>query len=168
MDEQLNNEEIKEESKFEPLFSLSEPEIDWHEKYLYLAADMENTRKRFNKQLNNAIEYGKEDIFLDIINEIDTLLLNERHTDNEVERTLLNKIITSFYTMLKKYGVEPMYDLLEHRDIYFNPRTDNAVTSIPTNDKMLDNSIADVIKRGYMYKDKVLRYEDVIIYKFEE
>ena len=40
MDEQLNNEEIKEESKFEPLFSLSEPEIDWHEKYLYLAADI--------------------------------------------------------------------------------------------------------------------------------
>ena len=129
---------------------------------------MENTRKRFNKQLNNAIEYGKEDIFLDIITEIDALILNEQNTDNEDERTRLNKIITSFYTMLKKHGVEPMYDLLESRDIYFNPRTDNAVTSIHTNDKMLDNSIADVIKKGYMYKDKVLRYEEVLIYKFEE
>lgn len=160
MEEQIINEEIKEEI-------ISEPQIDWHEKYLYLAADMENMRKRFNKQLNNAIEYGKEDICLDIITEIDALLLNERHTDNEDERTRLNKIITSFYTMLKKYGVEPMYDLLK-RDMYFNPETDNAVTSIPTDDKILDNSIADIIKKGYRYKDKVLRYEDVIVYKFEE
>ena len=160
MEEQIINEEKKEET-------ITEPQIDWHEKYLYLAADTENMRKQFNKRLNNAIEYGKEDICLDIINEIDTLILNERHNDSADERILLKKIITSFYTMLKKYGVEPMYDLLE-RDIYFNPKTDNAVTSIPTDDKILDNSIADVVKKGYMYKDKVLRYEDVIVYKFEE
>ena len=53
MEDQTIKEEIKEEN-------ITEPQIDWHEKYLYLAADMENMRKRFNKQLNNAIEYGKE------------------------------------------------------------------------------------------------------------
>ena len=60
MEEQIINEEKKEET-------ITEPQIDWHEKYLYLAADTENMRKQFNKRLNNAIEYGKEDIFLDII-----------------------------------------------------------------------------------------------------
>ena len=98
---------------------------------------------------------------INISQALDTLILNERHNDSADERILLKKIITSFYTMLKKYGVEPMYDLGARRDIYFNPRTDNAVTSIPTDDKMLDNSIADVIKKGYMYKDQVLRYSMV-------
>lgn len=143
------------------------PEIDWHEKYLYLAAEMENMRKRFNKQLSNVVEYGKEEIFLDIITQLDNLLLNEKHTDNEDERNRMRTIINGFYTMLKKYNVEPLYSL-NKRDMYFNPDTDNAVTFLPTDDTVLDNSIADVMKKGYKYKDKILRYEDVIIYKVNE
>lgn len=143
------------------------PEIDWHEKYLYLAAEMENMRKRFNKQLSNVVEYGKEEIFLDIITQLDNLLLNEKHTDNEDERNRMRTFINGFYTMLKKYNVEPLYSL-NKRDMYFNPDTDNAVTFLPTDDTVLDNSIADVMKKGYKYKDKILRYEDVIIYKVNE
>lgn len=143
------------------------PEIDWHEKYLYLAADMENMRKRFNKQLLNAVDYGKEEIFLDIITELDNLILNEKHTDNEDERIRMRTYINGFYTMLKKYNVEPLYSLTK-RDMYFNPDTDNAVTSLPIDDSVLDNSIVDVMKKGYKYKDKVLRYEDVIIYKLND
>lgn len=143
------------------------PEIDWHEKYLYLAAEMENMRKRFNKQLSNVVEYGKEEIFLDIITQLDNLLLNEKHTDNDDERNRMRTIINGFYTMLKKYNVEPLYSL-NKRDMYFNPDTDNAVTFLPTDDTVLDNSIADVMKKGYKYKDKILRYEDVIIYKVNE
>jgi molecular chaperone GrpE len=143
------------------------PEIDWHEKYLYLAAEMENMRKRFNKQLSNVVEYGKEEIFLDIITQLDNLLLNEKHTDNEDERNRMRTIINGFYTMLKKYNVEPLYSL-NKRDMYFNPDTDNAVTFLPTDDNILDNSIVDVMKKGYKYKDKILRYEDVIIYKVNE
>lgn len=143
------------------------PEIDWHEKYLYLAAEIENMRKRFNKQLSNVVEYGKEEIFLDIITQLDNLLLNEKHTDNEDERNRMRTIINGFYTMLKKYNVEPLYSL-NKRDMYFNPDTDNAVTFLPTDDNILDNSIVDVMKKGYKYKDKILRYEDVIIYKVNE
>lgn len=143
------------------------PEIDWHEKYLYLAAEMENMRKRFNKQLSNVAEYGKEEIFLDIITQLDNLILNEKHTDNEDERNRMRTIINGFYTMLKKYNVEPLYSL-NKRDMYFNPDTDNAVTFLPTDDNILDNSIVDVMKKGYKYKDKILRYEDVIIYKVNE
>lgn len=142
-------------------------EIDWHEKYLYLAAEMENMRKRFNKQLSNVVEYGKEEIFLDIITQLDNLLLNERHTNNEDERNRMRTIINGFYTMLKKYNVEPLYSL-NKRDMYFNPDTDNAVTFLSTDDNILDNSIVDVMKKGYKYKDKILRYEDVIIYKVNE
>lgn len=140
------------------------PEIDWHKKYLYLAADMENMKKRFNKQLSTLVEYGKEEIFLDVISEIDNLILNEKYTDNEDERIRMRTIINSFYTMLKKHNVEPLYSLIK-RDMYFNPDTDNAVTSLPTDESVLDNSIVDVMKKGYKYKDRILRYEDVIIYK---
>ena len=58
--------------------------------YLYLAADLENTRKRFNKQLNNAIEYGKEDIFLDIREMRNRVSHQETIFNRDVEKTYEN------------------------------------------------------------------------------
>lgn len=143
------------------------PQIDWHEKYLYLAAEMGNMKRRYQKNLSDAIEYGKSDLLLDVVNALDNIIVNYRNTDNEDERIRMEKIINEFYTMLKKYQVEPLYSLSK-RDMYFNENTDNALSAIPIDDKLLDNSIADIMKKGYKYKDKILRYEDVIIYKFEE
>ena len=143
------------------------PQIDWHEKYLYLAAEMGNMKRRYQKNLSDAIEYGKSDLLLDVVNALDNIIVNYHNTDNEDERIRMEKIINEFYTMLKKYQVEPLYSLSK-RDMYFNEDTDNALSAIPIDDKVLDNSIADIMKKGYKYKDKILRYEDVIIYKFEE
>lgn len=143
------------------------PQIDWHEKYLYLAAEMGNMKRRYQKNLSDAIEYGKSDLLLDVVNSLDNIIVNYRNTDNEDERIRMEKIINEFYTMLKKYQVEPLYSLTK-RDMYFNEDTDNALSAIPIDDKVLDNSIVDIMKKGYKYKDKILRYEDVIIYKFEE
>ena len=140
---------------------------DWHEKYLYVAAEMDNMKKRYQKKLSDAIEYGKSDLLLDVVNALDNIIVNYRNTDNEDEHTRMEKIINEFYTMLKKYQVEPLYSLSK-RDIYFNEDTDNALSAIPIDDKLLDNSIADIMKKGYKYKDKILRHEDVIIYKYAE
>jgi molecular chaperone GrpE len=145
----------------------TEPPIDWKTKYLYLLAELDNTKKRFSKQIEEVREYGRENVFYDIIVELDTLLINEKCTDNENERERLSNIIKSFYKMLKKWDVERLYST-ENRIKTFNPETDNAVMAIPTTDKTLDNTICNIVKHGYRFRNKILRYEEVIIYKFED
>lgn len=69
--------------------------------------------------------------------------------------------------MLKKWDVERLYNT-DDRIKNFNPETDNAVMAIPTNDKTLDNTICNIVKHGYRFRNKILRYEEVIVYKFTE
>lgn len=139
------------------------PEIDWHEKYLYLAADMQNVKKRYSKQLSNLTTYANENICKDLLSVIDTLELELKHNYNERFESLYNSILV----ILNKYGVTQIYPD-DERPMLFHGDTDNAVTALPTTDSIADNTIVDVIKKGYKYKDKILRYEDVIVYKFEE
>lgn len=156
MEDQIIKEEIKEEI-------ITEPQIDWHEKYLYLAADMQNLKKRYSKQLSDLTTYANENICKDLISVIDTLELELKHNYNERFESLYKSILS----ILNKYGVTQIYPD-DERPMLFHGDTDNAVTALPTNDSIADNTIVDVIKKGYKYKDKVLRYEDVIVYKFEE
>lgn len=156
MEDQIIKEEIKEEI-------ITEPQIDWHEKYLYLAADMQNLKKRYSKQISDLTTYANENICKDLLSVIDTLELELKHNYNERFESLYNSILT----ILNKYGVIQIYPD-DERPMLFHGDTDNAVTALPTNDSIADNTIVDVIKKGYKYKDKILRYEDVIVYKFEE
>lgn len=161
MGEEIKNEEVIE--NIQP----TEPQIDWKTKYLYLLAELDNTKKRFNKQIEEVREYGRENILYDIIVELDTLLINEKCTDNEDERERLSNIINGFYKMLKKWDVERLYNT-DDRIKTFNSETDNAVMAIPTTDKTLDNTICNIVKHGYRFRNKILRYEEVIVYKFTE
>ena len=164
MEDVQNNEVLNEQTQ------TSEQNIEnyvnadiWHTKYLYLAAYLENTRKRHSKQIETLTKYANENICNDLLTVVDALELELKHNYNERFESLHNSVMG----VLKKYGVTPIYEDGK-RPMVFHGDTDNAVTTIPTNDCITDNTIADVIKRGYMYKDKVLRYEDVIIYKFNE
>ena len=156
MEDQIIKEEIKEEI-------ITEPQIDWHEKYLYLAADMQNLKKRYSKQLSDLTTYANENICKDLLSVIDTLELERKHNYNERFESLYKSILD----ILNKYGVTQIYPD-DKRPMLFHGDTDNAVTALPTNDSIADNTIVDVIKKGYKYKDRILRYEDVIVYKFDE
>jgi molecular chaperone GrpE (heat shock protein) len=67
--------------------------------------------------------------------------------------------------LLKMFDVQPIY---EERPAYFNDEYDEAVLSKDCNDPTLDNSIESVYKQGWRFKDKILRYEQVVINKYKE
>lgn len=128
-------------------------------KYLYLQADLENVKRRYNKQIEDIRKYEGENIFKDLLEIFDNL---EYSLNDDID--ILNTY-NKLEKILNKYDVRSIY---EDRPIYFNPEYDEAITSVPTNDPKLDNSINKVYKRGFFYKDKILRYEKVIVNKYIE
>ena len=133
---------------------------EWKNKYLYLQADIENIKKRYNKQIENLTKYTGENIFNDILEVLDILEFS-MNDDIDVLHAY-NKLIK----VLDKYEVKPIYG--EERPIYFNNEYDEAVSSVQCDDKTLDNSINKVYKRGYKFKDKILRFEKVIVNKYND
>ena len=128
-------------------------------KYKYLLADFDNVKKRYNNILNNISNYKEENIAKDLLDVIDNLERDE--SNNE----FVNLVKKQLFNILSNYGIKPIYS--EKRPIYFNDKYDEAVSSISTDDEKLDNAIHSVIKKGYFYKDKIIRYEQVIVNKVE-
>lgn len=130
-------------------------------KYKYLLADLDNIKKRYNKQLEDKSKYEGENIFEDLIEIFDDL---EFSCCDDIDILNCYNKITK---LLNKYGVYLMYKDNE-RPIFYNPKTDEAINSISCNDKSLDNSIYKVYKKGFYFKDKVLRFEKVIVNKYKD
>ena len=48
-----------------------EPEVDYKEKFYYLAAEMENLKRRFSKEKSDLLNFGNEKILTDLVDVID-------------------------------------------------------------------------------------------------
>jgi len=138
-------------------------EVDeWKNKYLYLQVDLENIKKRYNKQIVELQKYEGENIFKEIIDFVDFLQLQ---IDNHSKDSRLKELKLRMLKLLKMFDVQPIY---EERPAYFNDEYDEAVLSKDCNDPTLNNSIESVYKQGWRFKDKILRYEQVVVNKYKE
>ena len=77
----MQNEEKETDETFSGQESTQEPqvkveeekkdEVDYKSKYFYLAADFDNFRKRADKEKQNLIKFGNENILSDLIEVVD-------------------------------------------------------------------------------------------------
>lgn len=156
-------EKIKEENEnlkskqFELEYKLSESE----KKYLYLLADLENIKRKYNKQIDDLRKYEGENILRDLLGIYDSLTVAMNNSDDNGYKFIRNNL----FELLRKYDVNPIYN---ERPAYFNDKYDEAILSKDCDDPQLDNSINCVHQEGFLFNDKILRYEQVVVNKFKE
>jgi molecular chaperone GrpE len=162
--EEINKELLEEQiDGHEDLVDVLTEEIEsWKDKYKYLLADLMNTKKRYQKLLDDTNKYKEESIAKDLISISDDF---ERMLNNEIDKDGVNLVYDKFINMLNKYDIKPIY---EKRPAFFNDEYDSALVTMDVNDELLDNTIHDVIEKGYKYKDKILRYEKVVVNKYKQ
>ena len=127
------------------------------DKYLRLYAEYDNFRKRSAKEL----EGRYSDACLDVLTQILPILDNlERaamyRTDDSAETPLgkgLELTLKSFAETLSKLGVSE----IEAQGKPFDPNVHNAVMHIE-DESFGENEVVEVLMKGYIRGDKVLRY----------
>ena len=150
-----NQEEIKEETTEEKLSAS-------HEKLLRVMAEMENQRRRFEKEKKEALEFGGFNFAgesLPLIDNIDraiTSFLNDESLKNNKD---LNKIIDSIeiikkdlISIFKKNGVEAI-DCINKK---FDPHFHQAMLEVE-NGNIEAGMVVQEIQKGYMMKSRLLR-----------
>ena len=141
-------------------------EEDFKAKYYYLAAEMENMRKRFDRERENFIKYGNERILTDLIEVVDNLdrTLESLSTDkNEKVRNIvvgIEMVRKQFLGVLKQNGLE----VVETEGKMFDPNFHEAVGQQESEDKE-EEEIIDVYQKGYILKGRLLRAAKVVIAK---
>ncbi len=137
------------------------------DKYLRVNAEFENFRKRAEREKAEAIAYASEEFARDLLPAIDSLelaisSLDEIKADEEVVNKMkegINLTIEQFKKAFEKHGIK-VIDI----DEGFNPHFHEAVMQVDS-DKHKKGQIVQVLQKGYMIKNRVLRPTMVSIAK---
>jgi len=134
-----------------------------NDKYVRLSAEFDNYRKRSLKEKMEMIKSAGQDIFLNILPVIDNFeraMKSIEKSDNiDAVKEGITLIYENFKTFMKQRGVTE----IECVNLDFDTDFHEAVTKIPVTDKKMKGKVVDVIEKGYMLSDKVLRFSKVVI-----
>ena len=135
---------------------------DLEDKLARAYAEMENQRRRFEKEKEDAFEYGGFSFAREALNLIDNLERSKisLESDNDLKDTEalkkilehLNIVNKDMVSILKKNNIEPIKSINEK----LNPNIHQAMMEIEDNNKEA-GTIVQEIQKGFMMKDRLLR-----------
>ena len=150
----------------------SESEIeDFEKKYketydllLREKAEMENLKKRTEKEVENAYKYSIESLLSEIIPIYDSLLLSSKLDKDKVKIDQLVKgnelLLSMFKQIFEKNNIIEINPLSEK----FNPDFHQAVSTIKDASKEND-IVSEVVQQGYSLNGRVIKPALVIVIK---
>ncbi|NPV12934.1 MAG: nucleotide exchange factor GrpE [Ignavibacteria bacterium] len=158
--EKLNNEILKLQQEIE---NLIEKYKESNDKYLRLSADFDNYKKRILKEKSDLLKYGGEMVLTNLISILDDFerAQNFIKNSNDIEgiKQGIDLINTKFHEFMKQQGIKE----IESKNIEFNTDFHEAITRLPAPSEEMKGKVIDVIQKGYMLHDKVIRFAKVII-----
>lgn len=130
-------------------------EEDLQNKYLRLAADFQNFRRRAEKERSDVYAYANERIVLELLDVMDSFERAMDHPWEAGEARLMEgmaMILKQLQSVLEKNHVEAIDALGQP----FDPSRHDAVMTEPSQTHA-SGAVTKVIKKGYMLNKKVIR-----------
>ncbi|MDD1653260.1 MAG: nucleotide exchange factor GrpE [Methanomicrobiales archaeon] len=131
------------------------------DRYLRLAADYDNYRKRAVRENEAAIRERVERFTCDLLEGMDNLD-RALQSDGTMLREGLEEIRKVFTASFARHGIRPV----ECRGLPFNPREHEAVASLPSEEP--EGTVIQEVSRGYAMEDRIIRFAKVIVSKGKE
>ena len=162
-EEQPAEENIEEASKddFEAKYE------DLNNKYLRLAADFDNFRKRTIQEKEDLSKYAACEVLKKLTSVLDTFDRASEHLkeiDNcQTVKESYEVAVKQFVETLKKCGMEE----IDAMGKVFNPNEHEAITQVPTSEFEPD-TVAFVAQKGYKMGDRIIRPALVGVAKKED
>ncbi len=140
------------------------------DKYIRLYAEFENYKKRILRDKEELIKYGNESLLYELLPVIDNLEMAIKHSSNDLPAGdqpgptgLLQGVeitLKEFLRVLEKFGLTS----IEAQEKKFDPSLHHAMTQVDRDD-IDDNTVVEEFRKGYTFRDKVLRPSLVAVSK---
>ncbi len=140
--------------QMEKMEGLAKLVADVNDKYLRLAAEYDNYRKRTAKEKESVYGDAKADTIKPLLAVYDNLERGiAQYDESDVHRQGLELILRQFTEALTKLGVTE----IEAKGQPFDPGLHNAVMHVE-DETAGENTVVEVFQKGFMLGDKVLRF----------
>ncbi len=130
-----------------------------NEKILRLSAEMQNMKRRNDEEIARICKYEGEELIIKLLNIVDNferaIKLDDSNLTDELSKFLegFKMIYGNLVSILESMEVKEI-DCLNQK---FDPMMMDAVLTIHEEGKEA-GVVLDVLQKGYMYKDKVIRH----------
>jgi len=126
------------------------------DKFLRSVAELENVRKRIEKDKEEFYQYALSDLLKEILTIIDNferaLKTSEEETDGKTFREGVELIYRMLLNLLRKHGVRP----IELGDKKFDPALHHALSS-EESEEVSEPEIKEELQKGYLIHNRLLR-----------
>lgn len=126
------------------------------EQLLRLKADFENTKKRLERDKQDAIRFANENLLAEVLPILDDLdravaSLNEGHDPERVAKGL-KLAQEKLHQVLERHGVQPVKGVGEA----FDPNVHEAVGAVEAPGEK-EGTVVDEVQRGYLLNGRLIR-----------
>lgn len=165
----IKEQEVKEQEVKEPVVAETEESqleaklSESNDRYIRLAAEFDNFRRRSAKERMDLISTAGEDIIKGLLPTLDDCerameaLKNSENSTEAKEGTEL--IYNKLLAYLKSSGLEKIDAMGKDLDTDFH----EAIAKFPVEEKQKKNKIIDVVQQGYTLRGKVVRFAKVVV-----
>ena len=122
--------------------------INWEEKYLILAAEFDNFRKRVSKEKEELVLKTKTSMIEPILDIDNDIAIAAKHSSEPGIKLIISKL----EAFLQNQGIQTIQTQTYDENIH-------EVVAVIDN----GNSIHEVVSKGYLIGDKIIRYPKVIL-----
>ena len=135
------------------------------DKYIRLFAEFDNFRKRTNRERLDLMKTAGQDILQDLLPVLDDLdraaEVSEKGGKLEDLKSGFDLISQKLKKTLEAKGLVPMDSMGKP----FDPEWHEAITEVPAPNEEMKGKVVDVIEKGYLLNDKIIRYAKVVVGK---
>lgn len=140
-------------------------EENWKDKYLHTLAEMENMRKRMQKERYEMTKFGVEGAiseFLPAMDNFENALKFATQSSPEVKNWALGfeMILSQFKEVLNSHGIHPFHS----EGMFFDPLHHEAVETLETQD-LAEGLIIQEFSKGYKSATRTIRPAKVKVAK---
>ncbi len=132
------------------------------EKNLRLLAEFENYKKRTMRERLELLISASKDVIISMLPVLDDFDRAKRHAEESSEEQFsegVGLVYNRLYNILQSLGLKPMDSIGET----FDPELHEAITELPAPEENLRGKVLDVIEKGYMLNDKIIRHAKVVV-----
>ncbi|MGC8719255.1 MAG: nucleotide exchange factor GrpE [Thermodesulforhabdaceae bacterium] len=135
-----------------------------HDKMLRMMADVDNMRKRLEREREDIICYGNEQLLKELLPVVDNLERALQHGESQSDPKALREgvelTLRNFLAVLEKFGCKPFDSV----GMPFDPRYHEAVMQRESMEYP-ENTVIEEFQKGYVFRDRLLRPAMVVVAK---
>ncbi|MGH7576567.1 MAG: nucleotide exchange factor GrpE [Longimicrobiales bacterium] len=138
-----------------------------NDRYLRLAAEFENYRKRVERERTELYARAQTDLARRLLDVVDDLERVAQFDANAAAAALVDGVQLvekKLLQTLQSFGLEP----IDAEGAVFDPRTMEAIATTEAGHPEEDDVVADVFQKGYQFKGQLLRPARVRVKKYED